>query len=286
MRAALILLKNSILTAIVLSAIGIAAGQEIGPSFDVATVKRLDPSAPVRFKLSSHGGPGTDQPTHFECRGCPLALLIAKAYDRDLYQVSGPDWLMGDLFEVNAKVPENTSIQEFQRMLQSLLADRFRLKVRSETRESAGYELSLGPRGSKLRDAGPPVDPPDGTPSSPLSRLDPNGFPILLRGETMAAAYDHYRRHTQETMGELIKWLTIWLGKPVVDHTGLLGRYDITLSFVMPRPAQGRTDGTDFPGPTLTLVDAMGETGLRVVSKRVQVDYIVVESAQRIPTEN
>jgi uncharacterized protein (TIGR03435 family) len=234
--------------------------------------------------MSSHGGPGTTQPTRFECRGCPLALLIAKAYDRDLYQVSGPDWLLEDLFEVTALVPENASIQQFQRMLQSLLADRFLLKVRSETRDSSGYELSPGPRGSKLREAGPPVDPPDGTRSSPLSRLDPNGFPILLRGETMAAAYDHYRRHTQETMAELIKWLTVWLGKPVVDHTGLLGRYDITLAFVMPRPAQGRTDGTDVPGPTL--VDAVRETGLRVVSKKVQVDYIVVESAQRIPTEN
>src|SRR5580658_1971469 len=120
---------------IVLWASAIAAGQELGPSFEVATVKRPDPSAPVRARMSAHGGPGTDQPTHFECRGCPLALLIAKAYDRDLYQVSGPDWLMGDLFEVNAKVPENTSTQEFQRMLQALLAERFRLKVRSETRD-------------------------------------------------------------------------------------------------------------------------------------------------------
>jgi uncharacterized protein (TIGR03435 family) len=276
-------LKNLIRTAIALLAIGIAAGQEIGPSVEVASVRRPDPSAPVRARMSTRGGPGTDQPTHFECRGCPLALLVAKAYDVDLYQVSGPDWLMGDLFDVNAKVSENASIQEFQQMLQSLLAERFRLKVRSETRESAGYELSVGPRGSKLKGAGPPVTPPDSPPSA-MSRLDSNGFPILLRGEYMVAALGHYRRHTQETIGELVKWLTIWLRKPVVDRTGLTGRYDITLSFVMSSSLRVPPDEPDVPGPTL--LDAVGETGLRVVSKKVQVDYIVVESAQRIPTEN
>ena len=102
-------------------------------------------------------------------------------------------------------------------------------------------------------------------------------------------ALDHYRRHTQETMGELIKWLTIWLGKPVVDRTGLTGRYDITLSFVMSRSAQAPPDEPGGAGPTL--VDAVRETGLRVVSKKVQVDYIVVESDERAerhhhPVEN
>jgi uncharacterized protein (TIGR03435 family) len=234
--------------------------------------------------MSTRGGPGTDQPTRFECRGCPLALLVAKAYDRDLYQVSGPDWLLEDLFEVTALVPENTTIDEFRRMLQSLLADRFALKVRPETREIAGYELSLGPRGPKLKEAGPPVAPPDHLLPSAMNRLDPNGFPNLLPGETIASALGRYRRHTQETMGELTKWLTIWLGKPVIDQTALTGRYDITLSFVMPRPNQAQTDGPDTNGPTLA--DAVRETGLRLVSKRVPVDYIVVESARRIPAAN
>jgi uncharacterized protein (TIGR03435 family) len=287
MRSAMILLsilrKSSILAAITLLTIATAAGQQPGSSLEVATVKRPDPLAPVHARMSARGGPGTDQPTHFECRGCPLALLIAKAYDRDLYQVSGSDWLMGDLFEVNAKVPENTSIQEFRRMLQALLAERFRLKVRSETRDVAGYELSVGARGSKLKDAGPPVAPPE-APVSALTRLDSNGFPVLLRGEYMAAALGHYRRHTQETIGELVKWLTIWLRKPVVDRTGLTGRYDITLSFVMSSSPRVPPDEPDVPGPTL--VDAVRETGLRLVSKKVQVDYIVVESAQRIPAEN
>jgi uncharacterized protein (TIGR03435 family) len=228
--------------------------------------------------MSTQGGPGTSDPTRFTCRGCPLALLIAKASDVDLYQVAGPDWLLEDLYEVAAVIPEKTSIAQFQQMLQSLLADRFGLKTQKENREVSGYELSAGPKISKLTVAtAPHIDPPDDRP--PLKdRLDAHGFPTLVPGETIAMMLGRNRRHTQETMREFIAWLTLWLGKPVVDRTALTGRYDITLSFVMESAAQ------DIPGPTL--VDAVRETGLRLVSKKVQVDYIVVKSALRIPADN
>jgi uncharacterized protein (TIGR03435 family) len=265
--------------------IGILAGQGLEPAFDVASVKRSarTESKGVGVRYSARGGPGTSRPTHFECRGCPLALLIAKAYDLELYQVSGPNWIEDDLFEIAATLPENTSIEQFHRMLQSLLVERFRLKIRRETRDSPGYELSIGPGGSKLQEAGSPVDQPEMT-SPPQMKTDQEGFPILPPGMTIAMSNGRFRRHTQENIGGLARFLSLQLGKPVVDRTGLTSRYDITLSFVAPRLSQGQTDGPEIPGPTLS--DAVSRTGLRLRSTKVQVDYVVVQSAERIPIEN
>jgi uncharacterized protein (TIGR03435 family) len=254
-------------------------GHSQEPAFEVASVKRSAPletgRSPARY--STRGGPGTTRPTHFECRGCPLTLLLAKAYDLDLYQVSGPGWIEEDLFEVTAIVAENTSIQQFHQMLQKLLVERFLLKIRRETRESSGYELSLGPGAVKLQEAGASVDPLTERP--PQLKTDPEGFPILPPGMTIAMSYGHYRRHMQETTGELARFLSLQLFKPVIDRTGLTGRYDITLSFVMPGP------GTEAPmGPSLS--DAVRKIGLKLEPKKVPVEYVIVEHAERIPTEN
>lgn len=263
--------------------LGVLTGQP-RPTFEVAAVKRLDPSAPIRARMSTRGGPGTTDPTRFECRGCPLGLLIAKAYDVDLAQVLGPDWVLGDLFEMQANVPEQTSLQDFREMLRSLLVDRFQLKANREARESGGYELSVAPGALKLRESGPPVDQPQT--STPVEkRLDAAGFPILLPGESMAMSLQHYRRHAGETMADLARFLTLWLGKPVVDRTGLAGRYDTELTFVMPRVSRAQPDDAqDVPGPTL--IDAVRENGLKLIARKVQVDFIVVESALRNPIAN
>ena len=195
----------------ILVAVVLCLGQQ-SPTFEVASIKRLDPSAPIRARMSTRGGPGTMDPTRFECRGCPLSLLIAKAYD------------VGAL---------------------------------------------------KLRESGPPMDQPE-TYAPVEKRLDPAGFPILRPGESMAMSLQHYRRHAAETMTDLARFLTLWLGKPVVDRTGLAGRYDTSLTFVMPPQ--------DVPGPTL--IDAVRENGLKLTAKKVAVDLIVVESALRSPIEN
>lgn len=273
-------------TLILATAIGAAAGQDDVPAFEVATVKRSALPQPGRYqaRFPARGGPGTTRPTHFECRGCPLALLLAKAYDLDLYQVSGPDWVQGNLFEVDANVPDKTTVDQFHRMLQTLLSERFRLKFRREARESAGYELSLGSGGVRLlHEAGSPVDPPEMN-SAPQMKTDPQGFPILLPGMTIAMSNGRYRRHTQEAIGDLTKFLALQLGKPVIDRTGLNGRYDITLSFIMPRVRPGKTDEPEIPGPSL--IDAIRSIGLKLESKKVLVDYLVVEHADRVPIDN
>lgn len=269
--------------AALLFGLGIVSGQT-RPTFEVATIHRDDPSVPPKFRMSARGGPGTADPKRFECRGCPLSLLIAKAYDIDISQVDGPDLIFGDLYEVAAVVPDHTSVEQFHGMLQSLIVDRFKLKSRRETRETAGYELTLGPDIAKLKEAAPPGAVPayaDGPPSRTLPVLDSDGFPKLMPGQGAAVLQGRSRFHLEETPAYLAHWLTIRLQKPVIDRTGLTGRYDITLSFFQQNPG---LPAPDVPLPTLE--DVVNKIGLKLVAKKLQVDYITVESAQRIPTDN
>ncbi len=191
--------------------------------------------------------------------------------------------MWSDLYEIAALVPDNTSIDQFHRMLQSLVTERFKLKSRRETRETAGYELTRGADVAKLKEAGPPIPPPDLPDGSPrMPSLDSDGFPKLLPGMGGAVLLGRSRFHLEYDPAEFASWLTIRLQKPVVDRTNLTGRFDITLSFFEQYP--GRAERPDVPLPSLE--DAVNKTGLKLVAKKLRVDYIVVESAQRIPTEN
>ncbi len=236
---------------IVLFALRIAAGQ----AFDAASIHRDDPSVPPKFRMSAHGGPGSEDPKRFTCRGCPLALLIAKAYDVEISQVEGPDWMWGDLFEVAAIVPDHTSIDQFHSMLQSLLVERFKLKSRRETREVTGYDLTRGPDVEKLKEAGPPTPPEflDGPPRVPS--LDSDGFPKLAPGQLAGVIQGRSRFHLEYAPPEFANWLTIRLQKQVIDRTGLTARFDITLSFFEQYPGQ---PAPDVPLPTL--VDAVNKS--------------------------
>lgn len=98
-------------------------------TFDVASVK---PSAPIPdLRLADcKGGPGTSDPERFFCNNMSLKSFVSIAYDVPYAQVNGPDWLTFGEFEINAKVPSGSTREQFRTMLQALLIERFRLKVR------------------------------------------------------------------------------------------------------------------------------------------------------------
>lgn len=135
-----------------------------GPSFEVATVKPVDPS--VRF-----------DPKHFwvhvNAAGAsywsmtPVSLL-AYAYDVESYQVAGPDWTNADRYDIEARFPEGTDTKDVRRMLQALLRDRFKLAFHIDQRELEGYVLVVGKRGEKLTPSVPdPASPGADAPLKP-----------------------------------------------------------------------------------------------------------------------
>jgi len=213
-------------------------------------------------------------------RNKSLLGLIAAAYRVKTTEVSGPTWLTDELFDVDARIPEGVSLDHANEMLQSLLEDRFGLKMHRETKEIPGYSLTVGKNGAKLKAAGPPpADDPSKDTTSPEDRAKA-AMPDMQKmaqdariGGGLGTTRQHLRAATSE---ELAKAIARMANSPVVDMTGLQGTYDVALEI-----SQGRGDD-----PGRTIFDAVDELGLKLVARKVPVDTVVVDRISKTPTGN
>ncbi len=92
------------------------------------------------MRISARGGPGTNDPGLFQCENCGLSGLVTKAFGIQDFQLSGPDWMQSIRFNVSAKVPMGTTKEQFQLMLQNLLAERFNLSFHRDQKQMQRYE--------------------------------------------------------------------------------------------------------------------------------------------------
>ena len=128
-------------------------GQEAdASSFEVASVK---PASPTASAISCSGGPGTSDPSIWSCSNVPLAFVISRAFGFEAYQFSPRDTCCQSRFDFTAKVPDGATKEQFQRMLQNLLVERFKLKLHHEQKAMAVYELTVGEKGPKLKESAP-----------------------------------------------------------------------------------------------------------------------------------
>src|SRR5580658_7705186 len=118
-----------------------AAAQTL--SFEVASVKPSPPSPDGAIRVMVRGGPGTSDPGQITYRGRSLKDLISSAYGVKSFQVSGPGWLDTERYDIAAKIPEGTTKEQFNVMMQNLLAERFKLALRREKKEFPLYELTI-----------------------------------------------------------------------------------------------------------------------------------------------
>jgi uncharacterized protein (TIGR03435 family) len=275
--------------------------------FDVASVK-TNKSGPSMMAMRT-------LPTSFTMTNIPLRILVMQAYRLSNYQlVGGPNWLDSDRFDIVAKAPEGSRPDQVPLMLRGLLADRFKLKVHAETRETQVYALvlarddgKLGPKLSKTTDdcetilaerrataaaaraggAGPvPFTPPSPN-EKPVCTINmgttpvPSGLPLL-----------NFRGGGQPIQ-MLVNQISSFLNKRVVDKTGLTGLYDFELRFSMgtQMPLTTQTPGAGTTTPTAaiddgpTMFDAVRELGLKLESARGPVEHLVIDSVER-PTED
>jgi uncharacterized protein (TIGR03435 family) len=242
---------------------------------------------------------------------------VTQAYDIQYYQLSGPDWIEGERFDVSAKVPEGATKDQFRLMLQNLLGDRFKLVVHRGVKEAQVYDLVVADGGSKLNESAAemPRDvesngrgdpPPRSAARGGAPETDKNGYPVVAPGcrscITMAADGKVRMHSEKETMKDFAQMLSGQLGKPVRDATRLSGKYDIDLTFdtrvgprnsFMPQPESGGADGNtplgapiddDLGAPITAAVQS--QLGLKLDSKKGQVEAIIVDHVERTPTEN
>jgi uncharacterized protein (TIGR03435 family) len=257
------------------------------PAFEVASVKPSPPPDPnTGYVVSKRsGGPGTQDPTRAEYRNYSLEGLVERAYDLSPRQISGPDWMKLENFDIDAKVPPGTTVQQFRLMLQNLLAARFKLSVHRDTKEGSLYSLTVARSGLKLKPHAE-APPPEGgsVPDDPgRPKFDSRGYPVLPPGIGFGMINGMGRlRLANADLAQLVTRLAAQLGEPVKDDTGLEGKYDIAL-FWSERPPGAEMDADAGPDLVAALQEQLG---LKLERKKGPVEILVIDHAEKVPTGN
>lgn len=226
--------------------------------FEVASVKPVDVST-LGDAISMNIG--TVRGTQVTFGNATLNDCIRFAYDMASdAQIAGPDWIQSKkfLYDIVARGAPGASREQLQAMMRTLLAERFRLVSHREQKEMLYYALVPAKGGLKMRPAGEvPDDFPGACCGGRIVRILP--MPML--------AYLLSRFETE---------------RPVIDQTGLAGLYEVRLQWAW-RSLQNAEP--DAPGPSLfTALEE--QLGLKLEARKGPVGILVVESAEKVPTEN
>ena len=233
-------------------------------TFEVASVKPSAPDVPGFFFRTQPGG-------DLRITGATLKNLIAVAYDAREFAISGgPGWVNSDRFDIDARAAhvsasENSpaNAQQMRERIKSLLAERFRLTIHPESKKQNVYALFVGKRGPKLHEAAAGSDP----------MICKRGTSIIGEGVGMQM---------------LVLNLANSLDRPVLDKTGLTGRYDFKLEWTPEAP--GAASGAENPtspqpnGPSL-FAALQEQLGLRLEPQKAPAETLVIDHVVR-PSEN
>jgi uncharacterized protein (TIGR03435 family) len=295
----------------------LAAGAAMGQTatFEVASVK---PAAPLdRSQILSgqmHVGMKIDA-ARVDIGSMSLADLIRVAYRVKPYQISGPDWMASERFDVLAKLPEGASSGQVPEMLQALLAERFKLTVHRESKEHAVYALVVGKSGPKLKESAPDADAPAETnDANPQVRVSGRGenTQVSISGGQIGTAHmsmgpggTMHLEAPKMNMAAFADTLSRFFDRPVVDLTELKGTYQVALDLSMedlrnaarnfgvmaPGLGGGRggarppADAASDPGG-LSIFAAVQQLGLKLEPRKTPLDLIVIDHLEKTPTEN
>jgi uncharacterized protein (TIGR03435 family) len=174
-------------------------------------------------------------------------------------------------------------------MLQNLLKERFALKVHIESKEFPASEMVVAKSGLKIKEAvagetGPRPDPPLSHPGEEAWPEFPANVARMTAMNTTSQGYWLVRLKSQlEPFSALARMLEVPSDPPIVDKTGLTGNYSFTLEFT--RDVPGASPDSPPPAPDLSTA-LQQQLGLQLVSKKLPFDVVVVESFNKLPSEN
>ncbi|HWD99768.1 MAG TPA: TIGR03435 family protein [Bryobacteraceae bacterium] len=238
-----------------------ASAQE--PQFEVASVK---PAAAGARGSRCAGGPGTQDPGLLTCENYSLSFLVMMAYHLHSFQLAAPGWINDARYDVMARVPPHTTVRQFESMQQKLLAQRFSLKTHFEKKEVTIWQLRLAGDGPKLKKS----HQAEGQKPESLWKPPLGGPPVRTRAHVMRRG---------ESMADLTGFLSDELGQPVVDRTGLDGRYDIELSFLVEPGGRAAGPSVSYAPEResgASLIDALrDQLGLRLEKAKGQSEILV-----------
>jgi uncharacterized protein (TIGR03435 family) len=272
--------------------------------FDVASIRPCQQRA-----RGGRGGDGSARPAsspgrlNLDC--LPVRLLVFEAYVRDpksrfafLLPIEGPAWIDSERYQISAVAENKASIEIMQGpMLRALLEDRFQAKTHRETREGPAYILSLARGGSKLKPfkegtcIAPEAAASPATPFPP-DQQRPKGWTggQLHCGALLSRIYGPNRLMDIYgiNMEQFAKMLGPWLGRPVVDKSGLKGLFEFHLEYAsdetLPDTLAPALETNEPRGPSI-FTAVQEQLGLRLDSGRGPGEFLVIDRIER-PTPN
>ena len=266
-------MQLKLVTIALLAAVGLCQSQDgdssFRPEFEVASIKP-DPIPLQNIRIGKPGG-------RLVARGIFTKFLIALAYNVQEFQIlDGPSWINREQYSIDAKPGDNPKgpllslyfnqrqkeDDEFKLRIQSLLADRFQLRIHKETREQQVYSLVVAKNGPKFKES--KFNEGD-VEKGRLPGL--KMFPYQLTG-------------TSVDIHLLAEQLSRSLGRNVIDQTGLNGAYDFDLRWV-PDVA----DGDSVPDGPSIFTAVQEQLGLKLESGKAPVDAIIIDHIEK-PSPN
>jgi len=226
------------------------------PKYEVASIKLADANEKRDgFDLKGR---------HVVMENIPVMTMLVFGYGVSPKQLVGvPDWAKSEHWDVDgvADVDGTPSLAQTQAMVQGLLLDRFGLKVHHETREVAGYALTVAKGGPKIA----------------KSEGDPNGSP---RQNSHMNAGQRDIKFSNNTMQEFALAMQFYMGEPVVDRTGLTGRWDFELKWTTDETRAPQEDAA--PGVFTAVQEQLG---LKLEPGKTPTDVLVVDKVEK-PSAN
>jgi uncharacterized protein (TIGR03435 family) len=255
-----------LLVSLAISIMPITFGQT-PPAFEVASIKLAPSLEEMVRSRQMHLGVNVD-PAFADIGSFSLTDLVGYAFRLRPFQISGPEWLNGQRFDIRAKLPDGATVDQVPEMVQRLLVERFHLTFHIENKEFPAYALLVGPKGPKLT-----VCPPD--------------YERPAHGDVIPM-----------TLGRYAEAISALFDRPVIDRTELPGTYLLSV-----RPVgRGLTERYAARAKTLTQTDTapeasasepagsamsatLADLGLRVEARKLPLPFLVVDRVEKQPTE-
>jgi uncharacterized protein (TIGR03435 family) len=254
-----------------------------------------------------------------------LMDLIAYAYKIQRYEVSGPEWMVTDRFDIEARLPDGAAKDDVPEMLKALLKERFNLTTHNEPQDQPVLALAVGKSGAKLKEStDKPVALDESEPLKPgETKMDTPDGPIrLMKNEDGSTTYEMGARGTftlkfdgesssmhmgassitMKGYAVMLNALGAGQGRQIVDMTGLTGHYQAEADFSMmdlmsslhdqgidlpTRPGSGGGSGeASDPEGGATVSAALDKLGLKLEKSRAKVGRLMVDHVEKTPTEN
>ena len=222
--------------------------------FEVATVKPSAPQSDGRTQTRMSSDTDKGQLTYSNVN---LKEVLGRAYKVQQYQVTGPDWMETERFDIAARFAPHSTPEQLAGMLQSLLAERFKLAAHHETKELPVYALTVTKGGPKFKSS------------------------ETASGITSNSNRTQWHMTAKVTMERFAEFLTSEAGRPVLDKTSLPGSYELKLDWSPDTAPAG--DAATLPSLFTALQEQLG---LKLESTKGPVETLVVDHVDRTPTGN